>query len=240
MQILIGIDDTDNLESRGTGYCARQLANWLNEKNLAAPGGITRHQLLVDPRIPYTSHNSSACLAVESGSILSVWDACCEYLLDAAAPGSDVGLCIAQTEQISEQVMEFGRRAKQEVLTAVEAEQIAAGLPIRLAGLTGTGGGIIGALAGVGLRQAGEDGRFLWLPGLRELRGEQPAARICADGHIDRICTLDGSELAPETLVDVGEWVRPVLRGGRATLYVEQKERGWYSLSKDKVKGMAD
>jgi hypothetical protein len=60
MKLLIGIDDTDNLESRGTGYCVRQLANWLSEKNLVVPLGITRHQLLVDPRIPYTSHNSSA------------------------------------------------------------------------------------------------------------------------------------------------------------------------------------
>ena len=136
--------------------------------------------------------------------------------------------------------MDFGRRAKLEVLTAAEAEQLAAGLQIRLAGLTGTGGGIIGALAGVGLRQAGEDGRFLWLPGLRELRGEYPVRQICADGHVDRICTLEGTDLAPETLVDVGEWVRPVLRGGQATLYVEQQNQEWYSLSKDRIKSISD
>jgi hypothetical protein len=240
MKLLIGIDDTDNLESRGTGYCARQLASWLAENRLAAPGGITRHQLLVDARIPYTSHNSSACLSVETVSVLSVWDACCEYLLQAAAPGSDVGLCIAGPEQVSKQVMDFGNHAKQEVLTAGEAEQMASDHQIRLAGLTGTGGGIIGALAGVGLRQAGEDGRFLWLPGLRELQGKYPVAQICADGHIDRVCTPDGIDLTPETLVDVGEWVRPVLRGGQATLYVEQQEQGWYSLSKERVKSISD
>lgn len=240
MQLLIGIDDTDNLESRGTGYIARQLVNWLVENSLAEPGGITRHQLLVNPRIPYTSHNSSACLFVKAASIFSVWDACCEYLLRASASGSDVGLCIASPEQISERVMDFGGRAKREVLTTGEAEQIASEFRIRLAGLTGTGAGIIGALAGIGLRQAGEDGRFLWLPGLRELRGEYPAAQICADGHIDRICTIDGMDLAPETLVDVGEWVRPVLRGGQATLYVEQQDRAWYSLSKDRIKSISD
>lgn len=240
MQLLIGIDDTDNLESRGTGYCARQLANWLVENELAVPGGITRHQLLADLRIPYTSHNSSACLCVETASVPGVWDACREFLLQAGAPGSDVGLCIAQPEQVSKQVTDFGNRAKQEVLTTGEAEQLAAEHRIRIAGLTGTGGGIIGALAGIGLRQAGEDGRFLWLPGLRELRGEYPVAQICAQGHIDRICTLDGFDLGPDTRVDVGEWVRPVLRGGQATLYVEQQERGWYSLSKDQIKSISD
>jgi hypothetical protein len=240
MNLLIGIDDTDNLESRGTGYITRQLANLLVENNLAAPGGITRHQLLVDPGIPYTSHNSSACLSVEAASVRSVWEGCCEYLLQQSASGSDVGLCIARREQISKQVMDFGTRAKLEILTVGEAEQIAADLQLHLAGLTGTGGGIIGALAGVGLRQAGEDGRFLWLPGLRELRGEYPVAQICAQGHIDRICTLDGIVLAPDNRVDVGEWVRPVLRGGQATLYVEQHNQAWYSLSKDRIKSISD
>ncbi len=68
------------------------------------PTPLKRHYpppFLVDFRIPYTSHNSSACLSVETVSILSVWDACCEYLLHACASGSDVGLCIAQPEQIS-------------------------------------------------------------------------------------------------------------------------------------------
>jgi hypothetical protein len=240
MNLLIGIDDTDNLESRGTGYYARQLANWLTENDLVHPGGITRHQLLVDSRIPYTSHNSSACLSVETAFIPRVWDACCEYLLRVGAPGSDVGLCLAQPEQISEEILDFGQRAKLEVLTAGEAQQIASDFRIQLAGLTGTGGGIIGALAAVGLRQAGDDGRFLWLPGLRELRGEYPVAQICADGHIDRVCTVDGMDLTPETRVDVGEWVRPVLRGGQATLYVEQQNQEWFSLSKERIKSLSD
>jgi len=46
MNFLIGVDDTDNLESRGTGHRVRQLANWLAENQLAHPTGITRHQLL--------------------------------------------------------------------------------------------------------------------------------------------------------------------------------------------------
>jgi len=92
MNLLSGIDDTDHLESRGTGYHVRQLANWLAENRLAAPNGITRHQLLVDPQIPYTSHNSSACLSVETENAEDGWEACREYLLRESAIGSDVGL----------------------------------------------------------------------------------------------------------------------------------------------------
>ncbi len=53
---LIGIDDTDNLESRGTGFRARQLAQQLQQRGLARLRGVTRHQLFVSPEIPYTSH----------------------------------------------------------------------------------------------------------------------------------------------------------------------------------------
>jgi hypothetical protein len=236
MNLLIGIDDTDNLESRGTGHRVRQLANWLAENQLAVPQGITRHQLLVDPQIPYTSHNSSACMSVETENAEDVWEACHIYLLRESATGSDVGLCLAFLESVTERVMDFGRRAKLEVLTMREAEEISSAAGIRLAGLTGTGGGMIGALAGVGLRRAGEDGRFLWLPGLRELKGAYPVSQICSSAHIDQVCTLDGTSLAPDTLVDVGEWVRPVLRGGQATLFVEEQNHEWYSLAKDRIK----
>ncbi len=240
MKLLIGIDDTDNLESRGTGYRVRQLANWLAENKLAEPKGITRHQLLVDPQIPYTSHNSSACLSMETENAEDVWEATREFLLRESAAGSDVGLCLAHLELVTEQVMTFARRAKLEVLTMLEAEQTASKSQIRLVGLTGTGGGIIGALAGVGLHCAGEDGRFLWLPGLRELKGAYPVAKICSAGHIDRVCTLDGTDLTLDTLVEVGEWVRPVLRGGQATLYVEEQNHEWYIIPKDRIKSLSN
>ncbi len=59
---LLAIDDTDNAESIGTGRLARMLAAHLEEANLFAEPGVTRHQLLVHPDIPYTSHNSAACI----------------------------------------------------------------------------------------------------------------------------------------------------------------------------------
>ena len=242
MRYLIAIDDTDNLESRGTGHRARQMAEALMQMGLAQPLGITRHQLLVSPEIPYTSHNSSACLLFEAEpeKEAEIWQACCDFLLRESAPGSDAGLCIAQWETVSAQVQAFGLRAKQVVLTQLEAEQTALDNGIRLQGLTGTHGGIIGALAGVGLHHAGNDGRFLWLPGLRELSGILPASEICANGHVDCIRPLDGSQLPPETLVNVGEWVRPILRNNQATLFVEEQNHEWHILSKERIKSLSN
>jgi hypothetical protein len=242
MRYLIGIDDTDNLESRGTGHRVRQLADFLAEQALAQPLSITRHQLLVDPQIPYTSHNSSACLLVEAEKMqkTALWGACRGFLLRESAPGSDAGLCLAAWEAVNPCVQAFGKRAKIVVLTQLEAEQTALDYEISLEGLTGTHGGIIGALAAVGLRHAGNDGRFLWLPGLRELSGSLSVAQICTHGHIDQIRPLNGANLAPETLVNVGEWVRPILHGGQATLFVEEQNHEWHILSKERIKDLSN
>lgn len=236
MKYLLGIDDTDNLESRGTGHRVRELADWLSSNQLAEPLGITRHQLLVDPQIPYTSHNSSACLAVDTERADDVWNAARQFLLLTSAPGSDAGLCLARWDSITAEVLNHGRRAKAEVLTMLEAHETASRSNIRCEGLTGTGGGVIGALAGIGLHRAGNDGRFLWLPGLRELKGKYPIEEIIAKGHIERICTLGDEELSAEHIVDVGEWVRPVLRNGKSTLYVEEQNHEWHIISKDRIK----
>jgi hypothetical protein len=106
--------------------------------------------------------------------------------------------------------------------------------------LTGTHGGIIGSLAAIGLHRAGDDGRYLWLPGLRELKGKYPVHEICTLGHIDRVCTLEQVELAPNSVVDVGEWIRPILKNGKATLYVEEKNNEWNIISKDHIKRLSN
>ena len=110
--ILIGIDDTDNLESRGTGFLARQLALEIEKVSAGKVEGISRHQLFVHDDIPYTSRNSSACLLVRDGNAGLLQSICRQYLLEKAAPGSDVGLAIATYESVPKEVIEFGINAK--------------------------------------------------------------------------------------------------------------------------------
>lgn len=242
MRILIGIDDTDNLESVGTGHRVRELCQRLMADGLATGLGITRHQLLVSPEIPYTSHNSSACMNMETeaGRLDAIWNTCREYLLVESAPGADAGLCLAVFEQVDADVRTYGLRAKQEVLHKSDAEVLAGAKHIRLEGLTGTHGGIIGALAGVGLHAAGEDGRFLWTPNLRELSGRIPVAELAERTGIGAVMTVDGKILAPHEFVDLGEWQRPVLRGGQAVLFVQEDENGWRCLPKEIIKRLTE
>lgn len=225
--LLIGVDDTDNLESRGTGYRARCLGALLNQRGFGAVRGISRHQLLVADEIPYTSHNSSACLRLDPTATADRDEvaACCrEFLLAESAPGSDAGLCVVALAEVGDALREFGRRAQCEVLRRDEAESLAQRDGAYLEGLTGDHGGVIGALAAVGLRAAGTDGRFVWVEGIRE-RAEQRCtlAQLLDETGVEGVETLDGTEIIDRTQVlELGPWPRPVVRQGRAVLLVEE------------------
>jgi hypothetical protein len=243
LRCLIGIDDTDNLESRGTGFRARELGARLGEAGLGRLRGITRHQLYVHPSIPYTSHNSSACLDVDlaDDGFVSARDFCRAYLETESAAGSDAGLCLASFDDVAEDLVAFGRDAKERVLTREQAHQLAAVHGVHLEGVTGERIGVIGALAAVGLRRGGHDGRFLWVEGVRELTGIARVGHLLATTGIDSVETIDGRPLPAESEVVVDPWPRPVLLNGRAVLLAERHEgshefNGWRILPKEAIR----
>ncbi|MBU6423267.1 MAG: hypothetical protein KGJ98_10630 [Chloroflexota bacterium] len=204
--------------------------------------GITRHQLLVDPRIPYTSHNSSACLAlaVAEGSADRVVRAAGELLARRAPPGSDPGLCLAAVESVSPGIAAFGRDAKREIVTREAAERLARDAGVHLSAHGGTGLGVIGALAAVGLRGGGSDGRFLELGDLRRMRGEVSAGALRASGIARFERDALGVDLTDDEIVRVGDWCRPVLRDGVAVLLLTEVSDGsgvrWACAPRDLVR----
>ena len=153
-------------------------------------------------------------------------------MIEESVPPAEYQQCRQQDEWKDQ----HGLRAQKQQ----QAEHTARENGLRLVGLTGTGGGIIGALAAVGLHTGGNDGRFLWLPGLRELKGTYSVADLRTYASIDHVCVVNGNELAATERVDVGEWVRPVLRNGKSTLYVEEQNHGWHILSKDHIKNLSN
>ncbi len=242
--IYIGIDDTDNLETRGTGYRARQLIEQLEDNKLATGIAVTRHQLLVDDRVPYTSHNSSACLVVKLQDRVdknSLIDFCRAFLLEIAAPGSDVGLCIANHEQAT-RVITFGQKAKVELVTQDEARDTARNYDIYLEGLTGDHQGIIGSLSATGLHVHGNDGRYLWPRGIRDYAGQTLSVQdIRKNRGIDQVSLLNGENLIDKSAkISLGEWPRTVRINHQAVLLVEQlnAQQHYKVLEKETIKSV--
>ena len=243
---LVGIDDTDNLESRGTGFRARELAKLLQEAGLARLVGITRHQLFVSPEIPYTSHNSSACLALDvfAADREPLIAFCRDYLARESAPGSDAGLCVGLAEAVDSDAIAFAQAAKVRVLTQPEAHARAAACGFHLEGLTGTHQGVIGALSAVALHATRNDGRYLWMRGVRNLPpGAYVLSALRAETDIEVFLTTGGEEVAGDSSeITITDWARPVLTGGRAVLFLEEDDhdipdlRRWRVANKEFIK----
>lgn len=164
MKVLVCIDDTGKIGSMGTGDLAEILAKTVEERGIGKCSGITRHQLLVHPDIPYSSQNSSMCFVAELAEtkLGYLTRYASEFVQLASAVGADPGLCVAAFDKIPEpaKLMAFGLKAKYQVVTKQEAYSLAKAQRIHLSEHGGTGQGVVGALAGVGLRLIGNDGLF--------------------------------------------------------------------------------
>ena len=243
-KVYIGIDDTDIVGSPGTGFHARKLAMLLEEKTGGTIAGITRHQLLVHPNIPYTSRNSSACLEIDLKNDFPLTDICEKYLSEIAPAGSDVGLCVSDTNKVNGSLSAWGHKAKTRVLMKQEALDLARESGVYLKGLTGTHDGVIGALAAVGLRHSGNDGRFIWLEGIKELRDLEEGIYQVEDLRhklaIESVQTENGEKARDNNMVMVSEWTRPLLINHKPVLIVEKNnykhDYEWKTLSKDYIR----
>lgn len=218
--IYIGIDDTDTLESRGTGRLARNIAAELSNKYQIF--GVTRHQLFVHPDIPFTSHNSCAVIHAEAPptAIEEIFYTTKKLMLEDYIEGSDPGLAIATTDQITPAAVAFGLDAKNVIVTQERALKVAHSCGIRVEGLGGTNGGIIGAIAGISLASLRNDGRFLLKGKNRELTGIRSVSEIIGAG-IDQILTLQG-ETVNEGKVKILKNATPSFIHGKAVLFVEK------------------
>jgi len=241
MEILLCIDDTDNLESPGTGHLAEDIRHNIEELYGAKTRRITRHQLYVCDDIPYTSHNSAMCFRADIGpdTLDDIIRYSQEMLLAHSAPGSDPGLCVAVADRIAhrEELIGFGLDATKKVLCKDDAISLAGRTGVHLSEHGGTGGGIIGALAGVGLRLYGNNGRFKgWL------KVDESQRRMCADAlcrafDIQQVRTEDGGMVSGDSLISLQDKVKTVLIDSMSVLLVVQQPDGsWVNAGRDVVR----
>lgn len=246
MVFLVGIDDTDNLESRGTGFVGRSMGEEIGKLGLGVCGGISRHQLLFDQRIPYTSHNSSLCLEVETDKPDELWNFMIDFLIRTCAPGSDCGLCMIQNNIVPRSLIDWGLNAKRLILTQTDAFQLAEKENIRLIGLTGNNDGVIGSLAAMGLRASGNDGRFVSLKGVdvRLINGIKTPNELKKLVLLHQVLTEKGEFVADHSQISLDGWLRPVHREGKITLIVNKidnnNEYGYQLATKEYIKSISD
>jgi len=246
MKVFICIDDTDNLESIGTGHLAARLIEDIESNAWGKCLFITRHQLFVHPDVPYTSHNSAMCFEadVKESRLDDLIHHAARFLQQHSAIGSDPGLCVAAARYLSDPlpVISFGQKAKRQVLDKNEAYNLAGELGIHLSEHGGTGGGVIGALAGVGLRMGGNDGRVRGKLQVAATDNSASAADIRRQTGITEVRTMKGDLLEDRERIILGEWIKAVYQDGNRVLLVKpldtltKKTASWRICTKEELR----
>lgn len=241
-KLLICIDDTDNLESVGTGELADDMAKTIEKRGWGERTRVTRHQLYVHDDIPYTSHNSSMCFEanIKTEYIDEMTQYFIGYLETKHAPGSDPGLCIVDLTQFSanDELISFGKKAKSQVLTKEDAYEFARKYNIHLSEHGGTGLGVIGALAGCGLRLSGNDGRYRGKEKLEEKY--LSVEKLLENPIIDCVQTTDGKQLGADEVVEIHGPLKTVFLNHQSVLLVDpvtdSENSKWITIPKEKLK----
>jgi hypothetical protein len=233
MTIYVGIDDTGNLESVGTGKFARQIAGEISKKYPVY--GVTRHQFYVHPGIHFSLHNFCAVIHVDIGKeyVNDIFEIVKTKMKSDFNEGSNPGLAVAHENCISPAIVAYGKDAKELVLTQKRARNLARNSDIRLEGLGGTENGVIGAMAGIGLAFTRNDGRFLQIGKIRKLKGPQPVEKFINAG-IDAVFTRDGCLITEGIVTNGGNKpVKPCSVNGKVVLFVDEEKGVLKAVTRD-------
>ncbi|MGL4669323.1 MAG: ABC transporter substrate-binding protein [Methanobacteriaceae archaeon] len=239
MTIYLAMDDTDNIDSRGTGKLSRDVAKALSKKYPIKT--VTRHQLFFHEDIPFTSHNSCAVIHIDldlkdkdtqGTELKKIFDLAKKEMLDDFIEGSDPGIAVADSSQIDASLILFGKDAKERIVTQGRARALARNLGILLEGLGGSEDGVIGAMAGIGLAFTGNDGRVLQVGSIRDLTGPQKAETLLGAG-IDKIISIEG-RLITTGIIDCekGKSAKASPINGKAVLFVDETSTSLKSVKR--------
>ena len=242
MNLIICIDDTDNLTSKGTGTIADELCAIITKDFGGECSFVSRHQLLIHKDIEYTSHNSSMCFLckIESEKYEDVKKACIAHVKQESAEGSDPGIAIAIFDTMdTDLLISYGKDCKRKIMSKELAYNTAEKAGVFLTELGGTGIGVIGALAGIGLRVWGNDGTLKGK--IKELEEDHyhPVSEILNCKFVKHVTDKNGIPLSKTDLVYIPPKAKPALVNGELTLLTEKEadfENKYLMLSKESIK----
>ena len=240
MQILLCADDTDDVtKAISTGAIVSKITAQLQDKGFRLVEGISRHQLLLNEQIAYTSHNSSMCVALETDTltedikqeVIAVSE---QVIADFKAEVSDPGLALCWIDELEDpqRLIDYAFSAKHQVITKDEAYALAAAdKGLFLEELGGEGVGVIGALAGVGLRLSRCDGTLRGKTGSAFAGEPMTAQALCQKIKVSAVLDRDGNKLPDDATVIVVDMVKRAYWGGKLIAWATAADDGTYHVS---------
>lgn len=225
MKIVVAIDDIRQLDGAKGGETASFLTRTIEEKGWGKCSIPSRHRLYPHPDTGCKKHNTVRSFSADIDG--QFFEAFLEFARSStktvASPESNTGLVVAVPEQMvnTDELVDYAYRVKEQLVGKADALAFAGKPGIHLCEISGNGQGVIGALAGAGLRITGNDGQFRGK--LKVGSGEDYIAtvgEIIAQTYVEQVKNMDLETLDEVESVRMGEKVKVVLLDDKYTLMV--------------------
>lgn len=225
IKIYVAIDDSRQLDGGKAGVTASLLTKAIEDNGWGTASIPSRHRLYPHPGTGCKKHNTARSFSadIKEENLDEFIDYACNMIKANATPDSNSGLAVAVPEQMenTDELIEYAYKAKEEMVSKAEALELAKKPGLYLFELSGSGQGIIGALAGAGLNMTGNDGQFR---GKLELSKEEyyiaTVKEIIEKTYVQQVKNMDLEIIGEDEYVRMGEKVKVVLLDNKYTLMV--------------------
>jgi hypothetical protein len=223
----LGIDDTGKPGTVGTQELALELGRHLESHSIARLIFVSAHPLLPATEIPGSSTNTTYCLTLEGAKqhLREIDMESRVYIMRNASAGANAGFALVQADAVTRRILSFSQACRTLEMQRRDALELARESGIVIAGFTGNGKGVIGALAAVGWRWHGSDGTITWMPGLEDLKGVMTLGEIFERCKLDYIKSVRGKTPLFDDRIHLGENPTPLLKTDRSLLLLEPAPR---------------
>ena len=241
MIFYLGLDDTGQLGKNGTGALALELGQYLQGRGLARLVHVSVHQLLPPAELPGSSLNQAYCLTLEAEKLRQreIDMESRVYIMRNASACANAGFALARADKVTGRILSYAKACRSLLMSRRDAIELARECGIITAGFTGSGNGVIGALAAIGWRWQGDDGVITWLPGLADLKGVMTLSEILHHCTLDYIKSVRGKTPLFEDLIQLGDGATALLKSDHTLLLLEAAPRGaawqWTALGSEAI-----
>lgn len=153
-------------------------------------------------------------------------DIALKLLTNKRTKSAEPGIAAAFKDDIKDTkgLINFGKNAKNILLTTKQAFEIAMAQNVFLKALTPNANGVIGALAGIGLRLSGDDGKIRGKFKLNEPKLN--VTKLTELPFIEAVLDENFKELAKDEMINLGGTLKPIFWHHKATLLVQKDKNG--------------
>ncbi|MEN6325898.1 MAG: hypothetical protein ABFD18_06795 [Syntrophomonas sp.] len=225
MKIYVALDDSRQLDGGKAGETASLMGKYIEARGWGRSTIPSRHRLYPHPETGCKKHNTARSLAadIDVQYLNEFIDYACQLIISTGTGDSNAGLAIAVPELMEnpDELIEYAYRVKEGLVSKDETLRLATQPGLYVFELNGTGKGIIGALAAVGLRMTGNDGQFRGK--LQVGTGEDYIAsvkEIVDQTFVEQVKNMDFENISDLEYVRMGEKVKVVLLDNKYTLMV--------------------